>query len=145
MAHISRSALVAHTAGRMFELVHDVDQYKYFLPWCSDSGVLSDTGDERKAFVTISKGGISKSFTTLNRAQHGKMLEIRLVEGPFKRLDGYWRFQPLGDDASKVSLDLEFEFSNSLVRMAFGRVFEQLANRLVDSFVQRADQVYGTK
>ena len=143
MANISRSALVSHSAAAMFDLVHDVDQYKYFLPWCTDSGVLADHGDERKAFVTISKGGISKSFTTLNRAQRGKMLEIRLVEGPFKRLDGYWRFQDLGDNASKVSLDLEFEFSNMLVRMAFGRVFEQLANRLVDSFVQRAHQVYG--
>lgn len=143
MATMSRSALVPYSAAQMFELVHDVDQYKYFLPWCTDSGVIADNGDERKAYVTISKGGISKSFTTVNRAQSGKMLEIRLVEGPFKRLDGYWRFQDLGDGASKVSLDLEFVFSNSFVRMAFGRVFEQLANRLVDSFVQRAQAVYG--
>lgn len=143
MAHISRSALVPHTAIAMFELVHDVDQYKHFLPWCTDSGVLVDNGDERKAYVTISKGGVSKSFTTLNRAQRGKMVEIRLVEGPFRRLDGYWRFQDLGDNASKVSLDLEYEFTNAFVRMAFGRMFEQLANRLVDAFVTRAGEVYG--
>ncbi len=145
MATISRSALVNYSAREMFDLVDDVDRYKEFLPWCSDSGTLSTSGDERKAFVTISKGGVSKSFTTLNRVQRGKMLEIRLVEGPFRRLDGYWRFQDLSDDASKVSLDLEFEFSNAIVRMAFGRVFDQLANRLVDSFVHRAREVYGSK
>ncbi|MCC5812601.1 MAG: type II toxin-antitoxin system RatA family toxin [Ectothiorhodospiraceae bacterium] len=145
MATISRSALVNYSAREMFDLVDDVDRYKEFLPWCSDSGILSTNDDERKAFVTISKGGVSKSFTTLNRVQRGKMLEIRLVEGPFRRLDGYWRFQDLSEDASKVSLDLEFEFSNAIVRMAFGRVFDQLANRLVDSFVQRAREVYGHK
>ncbi len=143
MASISRSALVPYSATQMFDLVEDVDRYKEFLPWCTDSAVLQDNGDEIKASVTISKGGLSRSFTTLNRSQRGKMLEIRLVEGPFRRLDGYWRFQQLGDDSSKVSLDLEFEFSNTLARLAFGRVFDELANRLVDSFVKRARQVYG--
>ena len=143
MTTISRSALVSHSAQAMFELVDDVDRYKEFLPWCSDSGVLQRRGDEVRAYVTISKGGVSRSFTTCNRAQRGKMIEVRLVEGPFRRLDGYWRFQPLGDNASKVALDLEFEFSNAIVRMAFGRVFEQVANRLVDSFVKRADSLYG--
>lgn len=145
MTTISRSALVPHSAQAMFELVDDVDRYKEFLPWCSDSGVIERNGDEMRAYVTISKGGVSRSFTTRNRAQPGKMIEVRLVEGPFRRLDGYWRFQALREDASKVALDLEFEFSNSIVRMAFGRVFEQVANRLVDSFVKRADAVYGSK
>lgn len=145
MTTISRSALVPHSAQAMFELVDDVDRYNEFLPWCSDSGVIERNGDETRAYVTISKGGVSRSFTTRNRAQPGKMIEVRLVEGPFRRLDGYWRFQALREDASKVALDLEFEFSNSIVRMAFGRVFEQVANRLVDSFVKRADAVYGSK
>lgn len=143
MTTISRSALVPYSARAMYDLVEDVDKYKEFLPWCTDSGVISRDGDEMKAFVTISKSGIKKSFTTLNRSQPGKMVEIRLVEGPFKRLDGYWRFQQLREDASKVSLDLEFEFANSIVRLAFGRIFDELANRLVDSFVKRAEQVYG--
>lgn len=143
MTTISRSALVPYSARAMFDLVDDVDRYKEFLPWCSDSGVLERSGDEAKAYVTISKGGIHKSFTTLNRVQRGKMLEIRLVEGPFRRLDGYWRFQSLREDACKISLDLEFEFSNTLARLAFGRVFDELANRLVDSFVKRAEALYG--
>ncbi len=143
MTTIARSALVSHSAKAMFDLVDDVDRYKEFLPWCSDSGVLERNGDEARAYVTISKGGMARSFTTLNRAQPGKMMEIRLIEGPFRRLDGYWRFIPLGDGASRVALDLEFEFTNTIVRMAFGRVFEQVADRLVQSFVKRADQVYG--
>lgn len=143
MATIHRSALVPYSAEQMFQLVHDVDQYKLFLPWCSDSGIIEDVGDLRKAYVAISRGGVSKSFTTLNRVLPDRTLEIELVEGPFQHLEGHWRFLALEASASKVSLDLEFEFSSTLVKMAFGRLFEQLANRLVDSFVVRAGQVYG--
>lgn len=127
----------------MFDLVSDVDGYSRFLPWCSDSFVESRDVDEMRATIVIAKGGIKKSFTTLNRLQQGKMMEMRLVEGPFKRLEGFWQFTPLRDDACKVGLSLEFEFSNSLVRMAFGKVFTQVANTLVDAFVKRAEEVYG--
>ena len=143
MATISRSALVPYSAESMFDLVDDVDAYEDSLPWCDRSAVEWRKDDEIKATVSIAKGGVHKAFTTINRAQRGKMIEMRLVEGPFRRLDGYWRFQPLGEDGCKISLDLEFEFSNRLVKMAFGKIFNQIANRLVDAFVDRAHDTYG--
>lgn len=142
MATISRSALVPYSAESMFDLVDDVDAYQEFLPWCNGSEVIWRKDDEVKARVSIAKGAVEKAFTTLNRTQRGKMIEMRLVEGPFRRLDGYWRFQPLGDQGCKISLDLEFEFSSRLVKMAFGKIFNQIANRLVDAFVERAHAVY---
>ncbi|KAB7627899.1 type II toxin-antitoxin system RatA family toxin [Alkalilimnicola sp. S0819] len=143
MASISRSALVPYTATQMYELVTDVDGYKEFLPWCRDSEVLCADADVVEGRIVIAKGGLEKAFTTRNRHQPGKMIEMRLVEGPFRRLEGFWRFQALSEGASKVSLDLDFEFSNQLVSMVFGKVFTQLANALVDAFVERAEQVYG--
>lgn len=142
MTTVSRSAIVAYSAHQMFRLVDDVESYDKFLPWCKHSAEHFRDDDTVRATILFSRGGFEKSFTTQNRLQPGKMIDIRLVEGPFQRLDGYWRFHDLGEDASKVSLDLEFEFSNRILRMAFGRVFTQVANTLVDAFVQRADQVY---
>lgn len=143
MPSVSRSALVPHSAEEMFELVADVDRYRDFLPWCGDSRVLSRDDDEMKACVVIAKAGIERSFTTVNRFQAGKMMEMRLLEGPFRHLEGFWRFQALRADACKVSLDLDFEFSNRVVTLAFGKVFTQIANTLVDAFVKRAEEVYG--
>lgn len=127
----------------MFDLVADVDRYQDFLPWCGDSRVLRRDVDEMEACIQISKAGIERTFTTRNRLQHGKMMEMRLVEGPFRHLEGFWRFQALREDACKVSLDLDFEFSNKMITLAFGKVFTQIANTLVDAFVQRARTVYG--
>jgi len=145
MTTVARSALVSHSAEDMFRLVDDVAAYEQFLPWVKRSRELYRDADTVRAELLFSKGGFEKSFTTQNRIQYGKMIDIRLVEGPFRHLDGYWRFQPLSESACKVSLDLEFEFSNRLLAMAFGRVFTQVAGTLVDSFVRRADALYGGK
>lgn len=143
MAHISRSALVPYSAEQMFVLVDAIRDYPQFLPWCRSSNELSRDQDEVKASIEIAKGAVNKSFTTLNRMQKNKVIEMSLVDGPFRHLHGFWRFDELKPGACKVSLDLDFEFSNKLVSLAIGSIFNQVANTLVDSFVARARQVYG--
>lgn len=145
MPSISRNALVPYSAAEMFSLVNDVEAYSLFLPWCSATRVISRTEDEVKAAITVSKGAIQKEFATRNLLQQDKMIEMRLLEGPFKLLEGFWRFESLGDEGSKVSFDLEFEFSNRLIGMAFGPVFNQVAGSLVDAFRERAEQLYGKR
>jgi ribosome-associated toxin RatA of RatAB toxin-antitoxin module len=127
----------------MFALVNDIESYPRFLPWCRSTQILSRTDDEVRASIEMAKGALHKSFTTCNRLQHNKMIEIRLIEGPFQRLEGYWRFQCLDVQACKISLDMEFEFANTLLSVAVGPVFNQIANSLVDAFCNRAVQVYG--
>jgi len=145
MTCISKSALVPYSPTEMFALVDDIDSYPEFLPWCSKARVVSRSDDEVCASISISKSGVDKTFVTCNRNQKNKMIEMRLKEGPFKHLQGYWRFDPLGDEGCKVSLDLEFEFSSRVLGMVIGPVFNQVANSLVDSFQQRAVDVYGRR
>lgn len=143
MTTISRSAIVPHSAGEMFALVADIESYPQFLPWCGGARVTSSTAEEVVASIEIAYKGIHKSFTTRNRLQAEKTMEMHLVEGPFRQLQGFWKFQPLDEGSCKVSLDLEFEFSNALVSMAIGGVFRDIAGTLVDSFCERARQKYG--
>ncbi len=143
MTTISKSALVFYSAAQMFKLVDDVEAYSEFLPWCSKSTVLSRSDDEVRASLELSKGRLKKSFTTCNRIQKNKMIEIRLEEGPFHHLEGFWRFEALESGACKVSYDMEFEFSGKLLSLTVGPVFSQLAESLVDSFCQRAKDIYG--
>lgn len=129
----------------MFDLVDDVLAYPQFLPWCRSACVHERNEDEVRATVEIAHGALHKSFTTRNRLQRGKMIEMRLVEGPFRHLEGFWRFDSLGEGACKVSLDLEFEFSTRLVGAALGPVFNQVTGSLVDAFCRRAEQIYGKR
>ncbi|MEI2781621.1 MAG: type II toxin-antitoxin system RatA family toxin [Candidatus Competibacter sp.] len=145
MATVKKSALVLYSAAEMYALVEDIEAYPRFLPWCRSTQVLSRNEDEVRATIEMVKGGVHKSFTTCNRMQNHKMIDIRLLEGPFKRLEGYWRFEPLRADASKVSLDMEFEFASPLLRVAVEPVFKQIANSLVDAFCKRAVELYGKR
>ncbi|MEO5702909.1 MAG: type II toxin-antitoxin system RatA family toxin [Gammaproteobacteria bacterium] len=145
MTTISKSALVPYSATQMYALVDDIESYAEFLPWCTASRVLSRHVDEVRAVIELARSGMQKSFTTCNRLQKNKMIEIRLVEGPFKHLEGFWRFHALSDESSKVSLDMDFEFSNRLVSLVFGPVFNQITNTLVDAFCKRAANVYGIR
>lgn len=143
MAHISRSALVPYSPEQMYQLVDAIDLYPQFLPWCRTAEEHARNDDEVKASIQIAKGAVNKTFTTLNRLQPNKTIEMCLLDGPFKHLHGFWRFDELKPGACKVSLDLDFEFSNRILGLAIGPVFNQVANTLVDSFVERAKKVYG--
>jgi len=143
VASISRNALVPYSAAQMYQLVDDIEHYDQFLPWCGGTTVISRDEDEVRARISISKAGFNKSFATCNRLQRNKMIEMRLLEGPFKHLEGYWRFDVLADDACKVTLDLQFEFSSKIIGATFGPIFGQIASGMMDAFMKRAKQVYG--
>jgi len=142
MTQISRSAIVPYTNEQMFKLVSDIEAYPEFLPWCGATEILSSNANEIRASILIAYKGVHKSFTTVNYEVEGESIEMTLLEGPFKSLHGVWKFQALDESASKVSLNLEFEFSNPLVAMTVGKVFSSIADTLVDAFGERAKQVY---
>lgn len=144
MRRVSRSALVPYSAAQMFELVKDVEEYPSFLPWCNDAEVHIRGGDFIEASLELHRAGISKRFRTRNHFVANESLGIELVGGPFRRMSGGWRFEQLGDAGCKVVLDLEFEFESRATDVIFGRFFEHTCNALVDSFTQRAAQVYAS-
>lgn len=142
MTVINRTALVLHSAEEMFDLVNDVRRYPEFLPWCSRTEVLSESADHIEATLYLAKGGLSYSFTTRNQLDRPSIMRIALVDGPFKTLEGEWRFTELSAEASKVELHLNFEFSGKLTSLAMSKVFNSVASTLVDAFVTRSDQIY---
>jgi ribosome-associated toxin RatA of RatAB toxin-antitoxin module len=143
MPTISRSALVMYSVDQMYQLINDIPAYPNFLPDCNDSRVISQDDQSVTAALLVSKGGLSKWFTTKNTLISNEKIHLSLVNGPFKKLEGYWLLTALSDDACKVSLELEYEFSNKLVSLAFGKVFGHFSNSLVQVFTQRAKEIYG--
>jgi len=143
MNTVSRNALVEFSAEQMFSIVNGVDKYKDFLPWCSNSEILHQSATEMKAKVDIAKAKVKQSFTTLNELTSPSKIEMKLVEGPFRKLHGLWVFKELSPQACKISLDLTYEFSNVLLEKVVGPVFNQIANSMLDAFVKRAEELHG--
>jgi ribosome-associated toxin RatA of RatAB toxin-antitoxin module len=146
MKSIHKSVLIWYSAQEMFELVTDVSRYPEFLPWCDRAAVLDQQESSMKAQVGIAFGGIHQTFTTRNNHVPGREVHMHLVDGPFSRLEGVWKFIPLGAQdqrACKVELDLTYGFDSMALATLVGPVFDKIAGSLVDAFVKRAEKIYG--
>jgi len=143
MPAINRSALLPYSAHQLFALVNDVEAYPQYMDGCVGAQVLRRDEVSMEARLDLARAGFAHSFTTLNTLSAPESIELQLKEGPFERFSGCWRFQALGEAACKVSLQLEFKVSHSLVGAAAGRLFERVTNNLVDAVVRRARHVYG--
>ena len=141
---VQKSALVKFSAQQMYALVEDIESYPQFLPWCSGSKILHKENNIVDGRLDIAKAGFHKSFATRNRLDPSGKIYLSLLEGPFSSLEGVWSFLPLREDASKISLDLEFEIYSKLTSLAFGPVFNQICNTMVTAFTQRAKVIYGS-
>lgn len=143
MAQISRSALVMYSCQQMYDLVNDFTNYPKFLPNCADAKSKKLSESTIEGSLLIQKAGISHWFTTENTLTTNQKIEMQLLNGPFKYLKGDWQFVELDQQACKVSLQLDFEFSSKLIELAFGKIFTQVTTNMVTAFTQRAKQVYG--
>ncbi len=145
MKTVKKSVLIWYSPAEMYRLVIDVDAYPQFLPWCDKARVVSHEENGMLAEIGIAFSGIHQTFSTRNTHVPDRQVIINLVNGPFSKLEGDWKFLPLGDEtqrACKVELTLTYGFDNALGRL-ISPVFDKIAGSMVDAFVKRAKQVYG--
>lgn len=145
LRRVRRNALVPYSVSEMYALAADVEAYPDFLPWCSGAEIHFREGIIVEATLELHKAGVSKQFRTRNALHENEKIEIRLIGGPFRHLEGGWRFDQLGENGSKVSLDMTFEFKSRINDLLFGSYLEESCNSLVDAFTHRAREIYGSQ
>jgi ribosome-associated toxin RatA of RatAB toxin-antitoxin module len=143
MVVVEKSVLIGYSAAKMYALVDDVESYPQFLPWCSGAEVRPLEAHRAMATIHVNYHGLHLNFTTQNRMEDAALIEMKLVDGPFKHLDGFWRFLPLAENACKVEFQLSYILSGKLVERLAGPVFSHIANTFVETFVKRALTLYG--
>lgn len=143
MPKVKRSARTKYSARQMYDLVDDIESYPQFLHWCRGARVLKRDDSVLEAELDIGFRGVHKSFTTRNHRQPPERIDIELVRGPFRKLDGYWRFRDLDEGGSEVTLDLEFSVAASPLSFMFSAVFEEMVRYQMQAFINRAEELHG--
>src|SRR5688572_31609360 len=138
MREVRRSALIAETPRRMYQLINEIEHYPDFVPWCTAARVESRTDTEVVATLDIKRGPLHAEFTTRNLLEPDRRVLMQLVRGPFRVLEGLWTLTALGELGCRVELEMRFEFSNRVTGTLFESLFEDSAGSLVDAFVKRA-------
>ncbi len=145
MPEVVKSVLVPYTPAEMFTLVDGVEDYPDFLPWCGGSQLHRRDDTTTEATIHIRYMQVKQHFSTVNSKQFPDAMQLRLKEGPFRALDGEWRFKALGDSACKIEFRLRYEFSSTLLARLLGPVFGHIADTFVEAFVRRAETIYGAR
>jgi ribosome-associated toxin RatA of RatAB toxin-antitoxin module len=127
----------------MFALVQDIERYPEFVPWVARATVVSRSATEVVGRLEMERAGLRETFTTRNLLHPPHRMDLKLLEGPFKMLDGRWSFERIADRGTRIDLTIRFEFANPLTSMLLSRTFEKSCNQLVDAFVARARSSYG--
>ena len=125
----------------IFNLINDVENYPSFLPWCINTEVNRETSDRMVGKIYISKNFIKWDFTTKNKIVEEKSIELSLVDGPFKNLDGKWSFTKIDENNTRVSLEINYEFKNSLIEISIEPIFTSIMNSILQSFIDQAFRI----
>ena len=144
MKRIARSAIVEHSAAEMYALVDGIEAYPEFLPWCAQAVVHERKPGATRATLTVGLHCLRHSFTTQNQNRPGEAIDMRLVQGPFRRFHGEWRFVPLGEHASRIEFRLEYEFSSRTLGRLLAPLFDGIADSMVEAFVRRAAELHAS-
>lgn len=150
MKRVHKSVLLWYSPREMYDLVVAVEQYPQFLPWCERAQVLEASADAMTARLFLAYAGLRHAFTTRNEHVAARSVLVKLVDGPFTLLDGQWLFEAVGrpggdEQACRIEFELSYAISSAALESVLGPVFERVADTLVDRFVQRAEQVYGSR
>ena len=153
MKQVRKSVLLWYSPNEIYRLVTDIERYPEFLPWCERVEILARDAQAVTARLHLAYSGLRHAFTTKNMQVPDESVHIGLVDGPFSLLDGRWRFVSLplagsagaADPACKIEFEMRYAFSNPILEAAISPVFDRIANTFVDSFVHRAEKVYGQR
>jgi ribosome-associated toxin RatA of RatAB toxin-antitoxin module len=138
MREVKRSALVNRPPAELFALINDIESYPQFLPWCTHARVLSRSPTEIVATIGVRQGGLQGEFTTRNTLEPDRRIDMSLVSGPFRTLEGEWRLLPIDPEGCRVELTMRLAFSHRLTALLFEPKFAATIGSLVDAFVARA-------
>jgi coenzyme Q-binding protein COQ10 len=70
-------------------------------------------------------------------------IDVQYIDGPFRRLDNCWRFEPDGENACKVHFSIDYEFASRTLGLLMGSMFDIAFRRFTQAFEDRARVVYG--
>lgn len=127
----------------MLALVENAGAYPEFVPYVHHVDVRSNTSEALEAEVVVKWKGLKKSFVTKNTKPDNDSLNMSLIAGPFKHLEGCWQIERLADQGCKVILEVHYQFKSAILGAMFSKVLTNASDEIIKAFSRRAKELYG--
>lgn len=135
-----------YSAEQLYDLVADVAKYPEFLPWCLASRITKNESDTVfYADLVIGYKVFRERYgskVTLTPSEH---IHVEYLTGPMKYLSNHWKFIEEEDGSCTIDFFVDFEFKNRVIQNLIGVFFNEVVQRMVGAFEERARELYGER
>ncbi len=151
-----------YSPKQMFDMVADIGSYPEFLPWCLAARVTSRDNGVLSADVVVGKGLFRETFSSKVTLDEGTgdegtagekaggtdeerppRIDVDYIKGPMREMANHWVFHPGIDGGTDVEFLVELDFHSRILDTMMGGFFDHAVTRMIDSFLARADVLYG--
>jgi coenzyme Q-binding protein COQ10 len=129
----------------LIELVLKIDDYKFFLPWCINSKILTidkNKGDLKIiADLDIGFKSFREIYTSevIYNNQNSKIV-VTSISGNIKKLINIWEFEEIDKKSCNVVFFIDIELKNPIINILFSKFFNYGFEKILNSFEQRAKE-----
>lgn len=129
----------------LIELVLKIDDYKFFLPWCINSKILT-INKKKKDLKIIADLEIGfKSFREIYTSEviynnQNSKIEVTSINGNIKKLLNIWEFEEVDKKSCNVIFFIDIELKNPIVNILFNKFFNYGFEKILNSFERRAKE-----
>jgi ribosome-associated toxin RatA of RatAB toxin-antitoxin module len=141
LSQIERSIVLPFTREQLFSLVSDIPRYPEFVPYCLDAKILNENQGVVEGSLRAGYKGLGYNFATQNTNQAPEQIKMKLLSGPFQRLEGDWFFDETAH-GTQIRLKLTIVFKNPILGMMFKHKIDELTDLVMKAFIDRARVLY---
>ena len=129
----------------LIELVLKIDHYKFFLPWCINSKILTieKNKEDLKIIADLDIG--FKSFREIYTSEviynnQNSKIAVTSISGNIKKLINIWEFEEIDKKSCNVVFFIDIELKNPIINILFSKFFNYGFEKILNSFEQRAKE-----
>ena len=129
----------------LIELVLKIDDYKFFLPWCINSKILTINKKKKDLKITADLEIGFKSFREIYTSEviyvnQNSKIKVTSINGNIKNLLNIWEFEEIDKKSCNVLFFIDIELKNPIVNILFNKFFNYGFEKILNSFERRAKE-----
>src|SRR5262249_44560796 len=120
---------IHHRWEDLYGLVLDLERYPAFVPGCRAIKIYSRTAAQPGRTVIVSRmtvgvAGFDVSYANRTTGDAAaRRIEVQALDGPLRRLDVLWTFEPDGEEWTRVAFSVDYAFESTILETLAARAF----------------------
>ena len=127
--------------GKLFNILNDINKYPYFFEGCSFGKKTNISKSTYDGILNINFMDKIIELKTKNKVLDNKLIYFNLVDGPFKRLNGFWSLTNINENYTLVTFNIDYELKNFFIDKASKLISKTIIDSLVNDFKIKVEKL----